>query len=217
MAKRKKFVTPAGVAVYPRLNRPDTKYNEHGTYSADLRIPIEEAKELLKDLGAIYKAHTGQTHPKFAPRKDKEAVWYFDQDEEGDFEKDHVILKLRAKNLITKSGDLWDRKPKLFDAVGKPIKNPPQIGGGTIMKVSFEADCYSGKVTGVRLIPQAVQIIDLVEYESGGSAGDFGFGQEEGFTSSSDFDEDSNDFAENNNNNDEDDNADAQEDEGDFY
>lgn len=153
MAKKKKFVTPAGIAVYPRLNRPDTKYNEHGTYSADLRISLEEAKLLLKELGDLYKAHVGSAHPKFAPRKDKEAIWYFDQDDEGDFDKEFVTLKLRAKNVMTKKGEIWDRKPKLFDASGNRIKNPPQIGGGTIMKVSFTADCYSGKVTGVRLIP----------------------------------------------------------------
>lgn len=65
MAKKKKFVTPAGIAVFPRLNRPDTKYNEYGTYSADLRIPVEEAKPLLKELGAVYKGHVGSVHPKF--------------------------------------------------------------------------------------------------------------------------------------------------------
>lgn len=215
--KKKKFTTPAGVAVYPRLGRPDTKYNEHGTYSADLRIPIEEAKPLLKELGDLYKAHTGNVHTKFPTRKDKEAIWYFDQDDDGDFDKDFVTLKLRAKNVMTKSGEIWDRKPKLFDAAGNRISNAPRVGGGTVMRVSFEADCYVGKkATGVRLIPQAVQIIDLVEFEEGGSAEDYGFGKEEGFTSRhSDDDEDG--FEDNNNNNEDADNADAEEDEEGFY
>lgn len=215
MAKKKKFVTPAGIAVFPRLNRPDTKYNEYGTYSADLRIPVEEAKPLLKELGAVYKGHVGSVHPKFPPRKDRDSIWYFEQDEDGDFLKDHVILKLRAKNLKTKTGEIWDRKPKLFDAEGNRIKSLPNVGGGTVMKVSFEADCYSGKATGVRLIPQAVQIIDLVEYEEGGSAEDYGFGKEEGFTSSSDWDDETDD--ETNGNNNENNNADTDEDEEGFY
>lgn len=215
MAKKKKFVTPAGIAVYPRLNRPDTKYNEYGTYSADLRIPIEEAKPLLKELGDLYKAHVGSAHPKFAPRKDKEAIWYFDQDDDGDFDKEFVTLKLRAKNIKTRSGDIWDRKPKLFDSEGNRIKNTPRVGGGTVMKVSFEADCYSGKVTGVRLVPQAVQIIDLVEYGDGGSAEDYGFGKEEGYTASSKWDEEAEDDNEGNNN--DNNNADTEEDEEGFY
>ncbi len=214
MAKKKKFVTPAGIAVYPRLNRPDTKFHEHGTYKADLRIPIEEAKPLLKELGDIYKAHTGQAHQKFPPSKDKDSIWYFEQDEDGDFDKDYVILKLRARNVMTKTGEVWDRKPKIFDAEGNRLKKAPKIGGGTVMKVSFEADCYATKkVSGVRLIPNAVQIINLVEYEEGGSAEDYGFGKEDGYTSDSEYDDE---FSDEGNNNDKND-ADDQENEEGFY
>lgn len=185
--KKNKFVTPKGVLVFPRLNLPDTKFNEHGTFSADLRVPVEEAKPLMQQIAKLFKEHTGSAHPKFPPRKDRDAVWYFDQDEDGDFDKEFVIFKLRAKNIKKKDGELWVRRPKVFDAAGSPIKlvnragklldTAPRIGGGTVAKVSFEADCYSGKATGVRLIPQAVQIIDLIEYGDGGSAEDYGFGE----------------------------------------
>lgn len=210
--KKIKLTTPAGVAVYPRLSRPDTKYHEYGVYKADVRIPIEEAKPLLNEIGKIYKQHVGEAHPKLPRSKDKEAVWYYELDDEGDVIKDHVIFKLRAKNVKTSSGDIWDRKPRQFDARKNLIKNGPTIGGGTIMKVSFEVDCYNTKSSaGLRLVPLAVQILDLVEYDAGGSAEDFGFEEEEGWAGDTD------DFDNDNNNNEEED-ADSEEDsEEEFY
>jgi len=218
--KKKKltFITPRGVAVYPRLQRPDTRYHELGVYKADIRIPVEEAKPLLKELGDIYRSHLGQPHPKLAPSKDKEAMWFYEQDEDGDFLKDHVILKIRARNIKTKTGEVWDRKPKLFDAKGRPIKANLNIGGGTVMKVSFEVDCYtSKKASGVRLIPVAVQIIDLVTFEAGGSAEDYGFAEEDGFVVGEDDDDNDSPFVEDGDNNNNNDAETKEEDEESFY
>lgn len=55
-----------------------------------------------------------------------------------------------------------------------------------------------------------------MEYDGGGNAEDFGFGKEEGFTSSSEWDEEAEDNNEGNNNNDNND-AETEEDESDFY
>lgn len=194
MASKIKITSPRAILVFPRLNRADTKYNEHGTYSADARLDMSEAstKALLEQISKHYKAHTGSAHPKFAPRKDKEAVFYFDQNDEGEFDKSSVVLKLRAKNMMTKKGELWDRKPKLFDAKGKPLSGSLKVGGGTSAKVAFEIDLGTITKTGVkfvRLIPTAVQIIDLVEFGNE-SASAFGFGEEDGFSADDDENED---------------------------
>lgn len=184
--KKTKLMSPKGVAVYPRLNRPDTKYNEHGTYSCDLRLEMTaDTKKLLKAITDEYKSHTGTEHPKKPVRKDKEAVFYFDQNEDGSYVLDYVTLKLRAKNVIVKkTGEIWDRKPKLFDARGIPVAVDIKIGGGSGVKVAFEIDNGTIQKSGdkfTRLIPTAVQIIDLVEYGDGGDAASFGFDEEDGF------------------------------------
>lgn len=82
-----------------------------------------------------------------------------------------------------KAGEVWHRKPALFDAKGTPMVGKlPSIWGGTIGKVSFELSPYfiSGTgIAGLKLSLVGAQIIDLV---SGGqkTAKDLGFGAEEG-------------------------------------
>lgn len=203
MAKQKVRVpTPTGVLVYPRLNTPDTKFNKLGDYKADLRVPIEEAQPLIETINEAYKAHVGSPHPKFAPSKDRDAVYYFDRDEEsGDVDKSSVVFKIRAKNKMTKQGELWDRRPKVFDAAGKAIRmtkpngkllqSAPKIGGGTKAIANIEIDPYetNAGAKGLRLVPRAVQIIDLVSFGDGGSAEDYGFGSQDGFTYDDEYDE----------------------------
>lgn len=201
--KKTKLTTPASIAVYPRLNRPDTKYHELGTYSADVRLDmaLAETKALLNTISAEYKEHCGTPHPKKPVRKDKEAVFYFEQNDDGSYIMDTVILKLRAKNvLVKKTGDVWDRKPKLFDAKGKPLNAEIKIGGGSTLKVAFEIDKGTVIKTGdkfTRLIPTAVQVITLVEYGSADDASAYGFGEEDGYEAP---DATSSEFPENNNN-----------------
>lgn len=201
--KKTKLTSPAAIAVYPRLNRPDTKYHELGTYSADVRLDmsLQATKDLLNTISAEYKAHTGSAHPKKPIRKDKEAVFYFEQNEDGSYIMDTVILKLRAKNVrVKKTGEIWDRKPKLFDSKGKPLNAEVKVGGGSTLKVAFEIDLGTVQKTGdkfCRLIPTAVQVINLVEYGTADDASAYGFGEEDGYDAP---DATSSEFPENPNN-----------------
>jgi hypothetical protein len=185
--KKIKIMSPRGIAVYPRLNRPDTKFNEHGTYSCDIRLPMDETtKAFLGVIGDHYKAHTGTAHPKKPARKDKEAIFFFDENEEGDKVMDFVTIKLRAKNVLVKKGEnagkVWDRKPRTFDASGQPLPGSVKVGGGSTVKVAFEVDNgeTSAGIKFTRLIPTAVQIIDLVEFGNE-TASSFGFDEEDGY------------------------------------
>ena len=188
MASKKKFTTPIGTALYPRINSADFKFKTEGIYSADIRIPFEEAKELLRALGEVEKEHTGSTSSsKFPDKTDMKSLWYFERDEEGTIDKNNVVLRLRAKNVIKNNGDLWDRRPAVFDSnlnrVDMSSTDAPKIGGGSKLRVSFEAECYTGKKgNGMRLVPKAVQLVSLVEYSSGEDPQDFGFSEEEGFS-----------------------------------
>lgn len=163
------ITSPIGVAVYPRLTQPDTKFVEEGVYKADIRVPLKEAEPFMKKLADEYKAHTGKT-----PSKSDNSMWVVDD------EDNTVLFKMRVKNRTTKRGDLWDRKPKLFDSQLNPLVdvNP---WGGSEMRVTCEIYAWSaGAKKGVSLQPQAVQIINLVEGgESDGGA--FGFAATEGF------------------------------------
>jgi hypothetical protein len=96
-----------------------------------------------------------------------------------------IKAKMKASGVYKsgpKTGQRWERKPNIYDAKGNALKNPPKIGGGSIVKMNIELNPYyaasDGKVgTSFRL--NAVQVIELVEF-GGKSASGFGFGEEDG-------------------------------------
>ncbi|WP_391564511.1 hypothetical protein [Sinorhizobium meliloti] len=190
MAKKEtpKYRTPRGIAVYPRLDNPDTKYNKHGTYSAKLKLPVADAKPFIAKLQEIAKPHFGKPLP-----IKKNPCWFYEKvtDEETGEESEtgFVIFNLQVKNREVKdkkTGELklWDRKPVLFSASGKVVKKA-RVGAGTEYAVTFEI--YLGKDNDgnptMQLQPTAVQIFKLVEYASGGASvnpADYGIEAEEG-------------------------------------
>lgn len=169
----KRLSTPLGTAVYPRLKTPDTKFDELGIYKADVAVPMAAAEDLMAELSADFKAHTGK-----APKKSENTMWIFELDDAGE-ETGNVIFKLRVKNRINRKGDLWDRRPKLFDAALKPIDVNPW--GGSSMIVSFDVYAWdAGGKKGVSLQPVGVQIVDL-KTGSGPDASSMGFAAQEGY------------------------------------
>ena len=54
MASTKKtFTTHKGIAVYPHLNRPDYQFNTDGVYTTKLRVPADQAKQLMDTLRSV--------------------------------------------------------------------------------------------------------------------------------------------------------------------
>ena len=169
-----KMNTPKGTAVFPSLARPDTKFDELGMYKADLSVPLQEAKDLMGKLSEVFKRHTGK-----APNANENTMWYKQTDKDTGEETGNVVFKIRVKNRMTKSGQLWDRKPVLFDAALKPIQVNPWGGTEMIVSMSVYAWNAGGKMS-VSLQPQAIQIINLVE----GGTSSHGFEATEGFDGS---------------------------------
>jgi hypothetical protein len=184
-----------GIAHYPRITKADTKYNEHGTYSANVILPLAEAKPHIDALQVIAKPHMGKALP---VRKNQ--LWYYEVDKETGEETGMVIFKIAVRNREvtdkrTKEKSIWDRKPSLFDSKAVLIKRPPAIGGGSLIKVT--AEVYFGKDKdgnpSINLQPTAVQLLKLVEYTGNErSASDYGLEAEEeegGYVAGDDFEE----------------------------
>lgn len=167
-----------GIASYPKIDRPDTKFDDNGQYSCDIVIPEADAETFMKRLIAYHKEKLGK-----APSKSGNSMWEPVEDDDGEPTGD-IKFKIKVKNKISKkTGKLWDRKPRVFDAAGNLIKGETNLGGGSKVKVSFELyDWESGGKEGISLQLQAIQILELVEYTGGGaSADEYGFGEEEGY------------------------------------
>lgn len=197
MEKNPRYVTPTGIAMYPWLNKPDTKFDPDGFYHVNLKFEKEtpELDFLLKDLEKMLEDYyqAACDNPKYAKFKSKiQKADIFEEDDDGS-----KILKFKQKAVIKSVKGTFNAKIALFDSKGKPSKDT--IGGGSQIKVCFSAIPYfvpSTKTVGLTLRPVAVQIISLESF-NGTSAESYGFKQEEGgyeYTPSEDdppFEEDS--------------------------
>jgi hypothetical protein len=183
MAKRPplpKYNTPVGVARYPHLNKPDTRFDDEGVYKCDVVVPADAAAELIEYLEGIRDAKFDELDKKKQKTYSKAPVCEDELDDAGD-ETGNVIFKTKL-NAVGKNsdGDTWKNEPKLFDAAGNPIdREQTQVWSGSKLIVAGKVMAYamgSTKTVGVSLKCDGIQIIELV---SGGNATaeSFGFGK----------------------------------------
>lgn len=179
-AKNPRYVTPAGIAQYPYLTKPDTKFNPDGEYKLKLEIPGEAAQDLVTFLDEQQEAAVAKAKKENPGKKIKEGNSPYEVDD--DTGKVVVNFKLKAK-VTPKSGDPFEQRPAIFDAKGKPLQADAKIGGGSKVKVAYELVPYYTAIAGagLSLRLKAVQVIKLVEYSGGASADAFGFGEEDGY------------------------------------
>lgn len=179
--KNPRYTTPAGIAQYPWLNKPDTKFNADGEYKVNLEVQSSDAQKLVTFLDGQFAEAVAKAKKDNPGKKIKEGSPGYEVNEE----TGKVTFKFKTKaKVTTKSGDTFDQKVALFDAKGQPLVQAPNIGGGSKVKVSFEVMPYYTSMVGagLSLRVKAVQVIDLVEFSGGASAEAYGFGEEEGYT-----------------------------------
>ncbi len=162
----KTFTTEKGVAYYPYISAPDTKFDEQGHYKVNLCLPKEDAKpvielinsEILNGIKAL-KEQKPNKNIKQAP------VPYHDElDEETGEPTGNVVIKFKSKAAY---------KPAVFDSKGNMMTNS-NIYGGSVLKVNGSCAFYDSPAVGVgvSLRLRAVQVIQYVEGAQG--AGKFG-------------------------------------------
>lgn len=197
MAKRPKLermVTPPGIAVWPKLTKPDTQFKKEGEYRVQLRMPRGRADvdAFLEELQKKFDAHAAVcgNNKELSPkaRKPADPPWkdVLDEDEKPTGEVD-VNFKMTAQILGKDGREGWTQRPGLFDAHRNPIDpENVKVGGGSTIRVSFEVMPFAVALVGcgLSLRMRAVQILNLVEYAPM-SAKAMGFEEEEGFDVSS--------------------------------
>lgn len=207
-----KFVTPAGIAVWPRLHEPDTKFKPEGEYTAKIRLSADDAQPLIDRIETLIeetmaKAKTDLNALAKDPKEKAKALKRLkelkladksyrptlddDANETGEVE---FNIKMKAKVTNKKTGKVTKLTPKLFDSKGNPLPSSVQIWGGTTYKVAGRYNPYvspKGEV-GVSLRLEAVQVKNLVSAGSGGNSESYGFVEEDGFVAEgSEFNDDS--------------------------
>ncbi len=165
-----KGVTDVGKAIYPHLNKPDTRFQKEGVYKVTLELTPDNSKSLIKNIDDGLKVAQKDS------KSNKTASLPYKTDEEtGNLQ---FNFKCKASGQ-TKTGQTWEQKPKVFDSKGTPISKDILVWGGTTMKVAYEIIPYSNNMlgSGVSLRLKAVQVHDLVS-GGGASADSYGFKEE---------------------------------------
>jgi len=172
-----------GQALWAKVFEPDTKFDSNGVYSVNLLIPELEAQELCEYLDKVVETKF-EEEVKANPKKRnilstrKGYDYHFDKDGN---KTDLLEFKFKLKAKVqTRNGEMYEQKPVVVDAKRTPMNADTLIGNGSRIKVAFEPFPYvmaSTKQVGVSLRLKGVQVIDLVEYQSGGSM----FDEEDGF------------------------------------
>lgn len=175
---RKIHVTPVGIAAWPRLNDPDTKFKPEGEFRVQLVLNPERNPQHAKFLSQIQEAYeegykeacAEQKKPKLKrvplsikPETDKEG------NETG---TGNVLVKFSMKHLVTskKSGESFQMRPTLQDSAGKTVSPAKcRVGGGSTIRVAFQLSPFytAGLGAGLSLRLVGVQIIKLVEPSGG--------------------------------------------------
>lgn len=182
--------THAGVARFPDLNRPDTKFKTEGEYKVGMIFDdagLEDVKEVIREVRAQAKAEaeekaakTGkEAKPADLPvRPEMKKIGPGEYEDTG---RKVANFKSTASGK-RQDGTTWERKLPLFDAKGSPLAE--SIGGGSTLKVAYKAVPWVNPKCeyGVKLQIEAVQVISLVQYGERGASG-YGFDEEEGYSS----------------------------------
>ena len=169
----KTFTTPKGVAYFPYISQPDTKFDEAGVYKVNLCVPREEAEPIIKLINAEIVSGIKGVMEKSKKEVKQAPVPYHDEvDEDTGQPTGNVIIKFKSKAA-------W--KPAVFDSKGNMMTSH-NIYGGSVIKVNGSIAFYSSPSigAGVSLRLRAVQIIEYVEGADGATK--FGFDSEDGFT-----------------------------------
>ena len=177
--KYNRVVSPKGLASYPFINKPSTKFNPDGEYSIKLIVGKDEARSFANQIKSVIAEY--ETEQKALLKKDKLKHADLPYSVEGD----NVVFRFKNNAVIkSRTGDTWEQKVAIFDAKGNPCTE--LVGSNSVVRVACEIAPYYVPAIGLgaSLRLKAVQVIELVAPSMLASASAFGFSaEEEGFVS----------------------------------
>lgn len=157
--KPARLITPIGEAKWAHIHTPKTPFDGKGNpkYQIDVVFEVtdESWKKWAKDLSDKVRAlpeqidkKTGETYKKQQPIKRE-----LDANDEP-----------TGRYYATfKTSDKF--KPGIFDKCGKPIPPEILIGNGSRVRVAYTENIYEAFGGGINLYLNAVQVVELIEYQ----------------------------------------------------
>jgi hypothetical protein len=183
MAKEKaiRMVTPTGLAHYPWLTEPDTKFKPEGEYHTGLILTVAEAEPLIEKLTQMTDEYFANAYNEAKPNIKKKMVkhfpWEHQCDDNGN-ETGNIIMKFKTSAQFSdkKTGEVITKTLPVFDAYGAATTK--SVWGGSKIVINFTPAGFSMPstgMTGFTLYLNAVQVLEFAAGSGGGSSDDFGF------------------------------------------
>lgn len=170
--------SPAGIAVWPKLDRPDTKFDADGVFSTGLRMSAKDAAPMMKMIDKMMDDMTASVAAEQRGRAPKRGdPPYRPFREEDGSESGDIVFNFKMKAVSRYKDRVDNRAPAIFDAAGKPMVLNGPVGGGSKMRVAYSASAYFVPAigVGVSLRLEAVQILELVKRFDRNDAATYGF------------------------------------------
>jgi len=176
--------TVKGKAFWTYAFTPDTKFDSEGVYTTKFRLGGEAAVNFQKEVDKLMDAAFGKAKEENPAKKIKKAnAPYTEVTDDNGNETGELEFVFKQKATINTKNGPMNMKVAVFDAKGKPITEPVDIGNGSTVKVAYEPNLWFVPSTGagVTLRFKGLQIIDLLARAGSGADG-FGFGEEDGYS-----------------------------------
>ena len=162
------FTTPTGRIAFCSLNEPRENLSKNLEWNVAIQLTEEESIPLKEAcLGEVL---AKQKAGKFPADMPSNMNWPYktgkERNEAGDLIEapGTVLWKFVRKATRMMKGEVSrNAPPQIFDASGTHLTNPPQIAGGSLVRVIFEPYAYSKVQFGVQCQLRGVQIVSLVD------------------------------------------------------
>ena len=193
--KLSRLTTPEGTAVFPWLNKPDTKFESQtakgGEYHVDIRLSEADAAPLKAKLESLLAEWTTVKNAEQKKEKKKpfrpydSYPWQDAEDDEGNPTGEVVFKFKRGAEWTDRDGNVRKNTIQFVDSTGAGISQPDDIiGSGSRLRVCFQVRGWASPLgISIALDLVAVQIVELNSYV-GADGADFGFSPTEGFVAS---------------------------------
>jgi len=179
MPKHIRHTTPEGIASYPWLNKPDTKFDPDGVYKCNILIESDKAKSVISAIDKAYdqnvinvKEETGKSKIKPADKP-----YVIGSKDDPIVAPGQVMFKVKCKAKIKDT----EVRPHVVDSKGTQLVGT-DIYGGSKVRVCMDLVPYYVSTTGagitLRLI--GVQVLELQDAPAP-DLSTMGFKEEEGF------------------------------------
>ena len=168
-------ISPKGIAIFPNLRKPEMYNNKEVGYTLKLLIAEETAQKFHNFL--MNEIQYQQEHnPELKGKTFTNPIIPIVKDNEGNW-----LIKFKSKaEFKNKKGEIIYRSIPIYDASTKLLDESIDVGYGSTVKVAFRPYVYHFNSTmhGIKLLIEAVQVINLVEKNGPKTASDYGFNNE---------------------------------------